>query len=172
MTVDLKKMTEERVEDATEAAVMGADLVSGAVATGVDAMAHPVETARTLERRGSRVNREVVEDVEEAVAPLMPERLLLAGIHAIKGRARRRDLVGSIAYRALELLNGRFEDLGGVARRFERATEPPARNGDVHRPARTVARKTARTAKRAAGAAARSARRGTSRARRSERRSS
>lgn len=172
MAVEIKEMTQDRIEDATEAAVMGADLVSGAIATTADAVTHPVETARELERRGSRVNRALANDIEEAVEPLMPERLLLAGIHAIKGRARRRDLVGSIAYRTLEVLNGGFEGIEGVVRRFERATEPPARHGEVHRPVRKVARKTSRTAKRAASATTRSARRGAARARRTERRSS
>lgn len=164
VAVEIKDLTQEPIEGATEAAVMGADLVSGAVATTAGAVAHPVETARTLERRGAKVNRALADDIQQAVEPLMPERMLLAGIHVIKARARRRDLVGSLAYRTLELLNGRFEDLEGIARRFERATEPPARHGEVHRPVRKVVRKASRTT-------TRSARRGATRARRTERRS-
>jgi hypothetical protein len=136
MAVDIKNA----VEDAAEAGVMGADVVSGAAATVAEnvsrAVTHPVREARKLERRGARVNRrfsrdvaELIDDTEETIEAVMPEKVALLGIQVIKQRARRKDLIGVVAYRTLELLNGGLGTVVRTLNRFETATAPPARPG-------------------------------------------
>jgi hypothetical protein len=84
----------------------------------------------------------------------MPEKVALLGIHAIKQRARRKDLIGDVAYRTLELVN---RGLGTVLRtlnRFETATAPPARPGTSRsraaRPIRGTGRRRTSTSRRSA----------------------
>jgi hypothetical protein len=178
-TKDIQDVPEQLAEAAVEGAVMGADLVTGTAATLADAVSEPGKTARAMERRGARINRAMAkavgEEAEDAVEALetMPERVLMAGIKMLKAGARRRDVVGSVSFRLLEIANDRVEDLAGLFRRIERATEPPARQASIRRPARSAARGARRTTRRAArttaSAASRTARRGTARARRTER---
>ena len=180
MAVEIRETTENAVENAT----MGADLVTGAAVTVAEnvtrAVSHPVREARKIERRGAAANKQFsrdvadfVEDTSEVIDALMPEKIALLGIHAIKDRARRKDLIGDVAYRTLEIVNGGLEAVLGTLNRLERATTPPTRPGTTHsRPARPVkkaARRAKRTVGRTASAAAKSARRGTTSARRTER---
>ena len=187
MAVEIKETTESAVENV----VMGADLVTGAAVTVAEtverAISHPVREARKIERRGAAANKRFSKDVAglmdgtvEVVEAMMPEKVALFGIHAIKDRARRKDLIGDVAYRTLELVNGGLEAVVGTLTRLERATKPPTRPGTTHlRPSRPV-RKAARSAKRTVrGTATRTAasvrstaRRGTASARRTEKKRS
>jgi hypothetical protein len=192
MAVEIKETTDNAVENAVENAVMGADLVTGAAVTVAEnvtrAINHPVREARKIERRGAAANKrfskdaaDFVEDTSDAIEGMMPEKVALLGIHAIKDRARRKDLIGDVAYRALELVNGGLEAVLGTLNRLERATQPPTRPGTTHtRPARPV-KKAARSAKRTLGSAATrrtigsarsAARRGAGSARRTEKKRS
>jgi hypothetical protein len=187
MAVEIKETSESAVENATENALMGADLVTGAAVTVAEnvtrAINHPVREARKIERRGAAANKKLskdvadfVEETTEAIDGLLPEKVALLGIYAIKERARRKDLVGDVAFRTLALVNGGLEAVLGTLNRLERATTPPTRSGTTHtRPARPL-KKAARKANRAVGrtttAAARSARRGATRARRTEKKRS
>ena len=183
MAVEIKETTESAVENAVENVTMGADLVTGAAVTVAEnvtrAVSHPVREARKIERRGAAANtrfgRDVadfVEDTTEGIDAIMPEKVALLGIHAIKDRARRKDLMGDIAYRTLELVNGGLEAVLGTLNRLERATTPPTRPGTTHtrpaRPAKRAGRTLKRTADSATTVAAKSARRGTTSARRTE----
>ncbi|MDQ6918326.1 MAG: hypothetical protein M3Z98_03090 [Candidatus Dormibacteraeota bacterium] len=186
MAVEIRETTENSAEKAVENAVMGADLVTGAAVTVAEnvtrAVSHPVREARKIERRGAAANKQLGKDVAgfmddtvEVIDAIMPEKVALLGIHAIKDRARRKDLIGDVAYRTLELVNGGLEAVLGTLNRLERATTPPARPGTINtRRARPV-RKVARTAKRSVRSTAKSARstarRGTAAARRTERKS-
>ncbi len=167
-------------EKTTESGVLGADLVTGA-ATQVgetaqdvgDTFIHPVRTARKLERKGAPINKEIgrettdlLEDSVEFAAGLMPERLLLAGLHAMKARARRKDALGTLSYRTLAVVNGGVSLLGGVLKRIERASEPPQTPRRTSAPARQLKR----TARRATSTARRTLSRGARRARKGERR--
>ncbi|HEY8762155.1 MAG TPA: hypothetical protein VIP52_14740 [Candidatus Dormibacteraeota bacterium] len=187
MAVEIKETAENGVENAIENAVMGADLVTGAAVTVAEnvskAINHPVREARKIERRGAAVNRRFskdvagyMEDTVEVIDAMMPEKVALLGIHAIKDRARRKDLIGDVAYRTLELVNGGLEAVLGTLNRLERATEPPTRPGTTHtRPARPV-KKAVRSARRTIGSRATTAaksvrstaRRGKASARRTE----
>jgi hypothetical protein len=187
MAVEIRETTDSAVESAVENAVMGADLVTGAAVTVAEnvtrAASHPVREAHKIERRGAAANKRLskdvadfVEDTTEVIEAIMPEKVALLGIHAIKDRARRKDLIGDVAYRTLELVNGGLEAVLGTLNRLERATEPPTRPGTRHtRPARRV-KKAARSAKRTvrgtATRAANSTRRGTASARRTEKKRS
>jgi hypothetical protein len=137
-------------------------------------VSHPVREARKIERRGAAANKRfgkdvagLVEDTVEVIDAMMPEKVALRGIHVIKDRARRKDLIGDVAYRTLELVNGGLEAVLGTLNRLERATEPPTRPGTTHtRPARPV-RKAVRSASRTVrGGASRTIKSGRSTARR------
>jgi hypothetical protein len=187
MAVEIKETTEKTVDNIVENAVMGADLVTGAAVTVAEnvtrTVSHPVREARKIERRGAAANKRFGKDVAglmvdtvEVIDAMMPEKVALRGIHVIKDRARRKDLIGDVAYRTLELVNGGLEAVLGTLNRLERATEPPTRPGTTHtRPARPV-RKAARSAKRTVRATASSTRstvrRGTTSARRTEKKRS
>ncbi len=187
MAIEIKETSESVVENA----VMGADLVTGAAVSVAEnvtrAINHPVREARKFERRGAAANKQLgkdvagfMEDTVEVIDAIMPEKVALYGIHAIKDRARRKDLLGDFAYRTLELVNGGLEAVLGTLNRLERATEPPTRPGTTHiRPARPVrkavrsARRTVRSAATKTAKSARStARRGSVGARRTEKKSS
>ena len=191
MAVEIKETTEKTVDNIVENAVMGADLVTGAAVTVAEnvtrTVSHPVHEARKIERRGAAANKRfgkdvagLMEDTVEVIDAMMPEKVALRGIHVIKDRARRKDLIGDVAYRTLELVNGGLEAVLGTLNRLERATEPPTRPGTTHtRPARPV-RKAVRSATRTVrGGATRTiksgrstARRATAGARRTEKKSS
>jgi len=187
MAVEIKETNNSAVESAVEGAVTGADLVSGAAVTVAEnvtrAISHPVREARKIERRGAAANKRLgkdvagfVDDTAEAIDAIMPEKVALLGIHAIKDRARRKDLIGDVAYRTLELVNGGLEAVLGTLNRLEKATTPPTRPGTAHtrpsRPLKQTAGRVKRTAGRTATAAARNARRGATSARRTERKRS
>ena len=187
MAVEIKQSARGAAEDTVETTVMGADLVTGAAVTVAEnvsrAVSHPVREAHKIERRGAAANRQirrrvsgVVDDAVETLDAVMPEKVALLGIRAVKERARRKDLVGDVAYRTLEFVNGGLEMVLGTLNRLERATEPPTRPGTTHlRPTRPV-RKATRSVKRSvtrasrstAGAARSTVRRGSQRARRTE----
>ena len=170
MAVEIKHAVEDAAETTVETGVMGADLVSGAAVTVAEnvtrAVSHPVREAQKLERRGAQANKrlshdvtELMEDTEEAIEAVMPEKVALLGIHALKQRARRKDLIGDVAYRTLELVNGGLGTMLRTLNRFETATAPPARPGTSRsrtaRPARRTARRRTSTSRR--GAARKSA---------------
>lgn len=182
MAVEIKETTEKAVENV----VMGADLVTGAAVTVAEnvsrAISHPVREARKIERRGAAANKQfgrdvadLVEETGEAIEAIMPEKVALFGIHAIKDRARRKDLIGDVAYRTLELVNGGLEAVVVTLNRLERATKPPTRTGSGRsrlQPVRKTARTAKRTVSRGVAGARSSARRGTASARRTEKKRS
>jgi hypothetical protein len=187
MAVEIKDTTEKTVDNIVENAVMGADLVTGAAVTVAENVTrtinHPVREARKIERRGAAANKRFSKDVAafmddtvEVIDAIMPEKVALFGIHAIKDRARRKDLIGDVAYRTLELVNGGLEAVLGTLTRLERATEPPTRPGTTHtrraRPVRKAARSAKRTVRATAGSARSTVRRGTASARRIEKKRS
>jgi hypothetical protein len=196
MAADIKNTTKETADEVVENAVKGADLVTGAAVTVADNLArvvnHPAREAHRIERLGAATNKKLSRDVthlvkqtnkklgrdvshlvnetNERVEAFMPERVALAGIHAIKARARRKDMMGAFAYRTLQIANRGLEAVLSTVIRLERATQPPARTPSSH--ARPVAR-AAQSARRSVTSTARSTRsrvrRSTARARRSER---
>ena len=53
----------------------------------------------------------------------LPEKVVIKGFELVKLQARRRDLVGGVAKRALRVFNGSFKTIAKTASRLERATE-------------------------------------------------
>ena len=139
MEFQVEEITETAAEDMNRVA----DVAVGAAAEVADAARHPIETitkqARRLEKRGAPITRAAERDFEKAAAETtqtgygivsgaLAERVALAGIRVIKDQARRQDLLGDFAYRALKLMNGGFEIAVRTLNRFENASEPPARS--------------------------------------------
>lgn len=184
MELEVKELTDTAQETQTTLA----DAATGVVIGLATAAGHPVRTVRNnvrkLERKGAPVNRkldrnvkraaaEAVDFTEDVVDGTLPERIALQGIHILKDRARRRDTVGDLLFRGLELVNGNLDRYLRTVQRFDRATEPPVRNGagaarrstatrtpaGARSEARTSARKTARRAKSTARSARTTARR-------------
>src|SRR5919201_2760986 len=138
MEFEVKEITETVNEDANRVA----DVAAGAVVEAADAAVHPIATlkkqARRLEKKGQPITRAAERDVEKAteqalemtydvVSGALPERVALAGIRVLKGQARRNDMVGNVAYRTLKLMNMGLERALRTLKKFEDASEPPAR---------------------------------------------
>jgi hypothetical protein len=81
----------------------------------------------------------------------LPEKVVIKGLELVKVQARRRDVVGDVAKRALRVFNGSFKTIAKTATRLEHATE--TRPAPVAKKA--VATKTATRARRARRTAAR-----------------
>jgi hypothetical protein len=74
----------------------------------------------------------------------LPEKVMIMGLELVKVQARRRDVVGDVAKRALRVANGSFKTIAKAASRLEYATETR------HAPAKkTVATKAATRTRRA-----------------------
>lgn len=86
---------------------------------------------RTARRRGGRINSKVAANVERTVEDTvaLPERVLLSGLRAIRGRAGRSDVSGTAARNLLLLVNGPAGSAARLLARIERETRPPARRG-------------------------------------------
>src|SRR3984893_10026361 len=108
MAVEIKETTEKSVDNIVENAVMGADLVTGAAVTVAENVTrtinHPVREARKIERRGAAANKRFrkyrgpcLDTPGEGTDAISPERAAPLGTHAIKARARRKDLIGDVA---------------------------------------------------------------------------
>jgi hypothetical protein len=161
MSIDVKEVRDGVVD--TEKAF--ANVATGAILSAVDAASNPIatarKTARRLEKRGEPVNRRLerraertgeraVEATVDVVSGNLAERLTLAGIRLAKARARRRDPIGDVVFRAMELVHRGLKNYVDEVQKFQTATEPPTRNGE-HRasPARrSSARRTTRAAAR------------------------
>jgi hypothetical protein len=57
------------------------------------------------------------------------ERLARQGLHAVKRRARRRDLLGEATYRTLSAVHDGLGTAADGLERLAKASEPPARAG-------------------------------------------
>lgn len=155
MAVEMKQQIGSGIEVIAEQGVIGADLLAGATAAAVETVTHPVRTIRKLERKGAPINRGIrtsavrqAEETGEALQAYLPEQVLLGGLRLVKERARRRDLIGEIAFRALEIINDGLGAATAVVRRMERASTPPSR-GNVKAPLRTTVGKTRASARKA-----------------------
>jgi len=179
MAVEIKKQFSGGIETVGEQGVMGADLLAGATAAAVETVTHPVRAIRKLERKGAPINHELrtstvrqVGAAAETLQGYLPERVLLTGLRFVKERARRKDLIGQVAFRTLEILNDGFGAVTTVVKRMERASEPPRRGaaksplGTTARQARTATRK---TVAKVVGTGRGTARRATTAARNTER---
>ncbi len=164
MSTDIKDIT-----DTVEEVAFGAAETAAAVAS------NPIGSVRrqvkSLERKGTpaarKVNRRVSAGIDAATEPardafkvisktaakvadqLVPEKVVLRGLHQIKSQAKRPDAIGKAAKRTLRLFNRSFKTVARVATRFESASEiapaskPAARPATTRRPARRSRRRAA-----------------------------
>jgi hypothetical protein len=58
----------------------------------------------------------------------LPEKVAIKGLHLVKLQARREDVVGDVAKRALRVFNGSFKTIAKTATRLEHATELTAKS--------------------------------------------
>ena len=179
MAVQIKQHIGNGVEAVEEQGVMGADLLAGGTAAAVETLTHPMRTIRKLERKGAPINRKIrtsavrrAEDTGEAIQAHLPEQILLGGLRLVKERARRKDLIGEIAFRTLEVINDGLGVATTVVQRMERASTPPSR-GIARAPVKTTLRQTrtavGKTVAKAATKSRSTARRATSAAGRGKR---
>jgi hypothetical protein len=82
----------------------------------------------------------------------LPEKVAIKGLQLVKVQARRPDMVGDVAKRALRVFNGSFKTIAKAATRLEHATEltpkspaatKAARSTATRRPRRATARRRA-----------------------------
>jgi hypothetical protein len=142
------------------------EVAFGAARTAAEVASDPIGSARRqvkgLERKGTptarKVNRQLSQQFNAATAPaidavkgiaqtassvageMLPERVVLRGLHLVKVQAKRKDPVGDVAKRALKMFNGSFKTIARVATRFERASELPIRHATAPKKARTTRR--------------------------------
>ena len=81
------------------------------------------EAAKRAEKlaNGLMPERVVVWGVE--VNGKLPQKVAIKGLHLVKVQARRPDMVGDVAKRALRIFNGSFKTIAKAATRLEHATE-------------------------------------------------
>jgi hypothetical protein len=110
--------------------------------------------ARKLNRRfNARLNAILPEKVTLwgiEVNDKLPEKVAIKGLHLVKVQARRRDVVGDVAKRALRVFNGSFKTIAKTATRLEVATQLTPNSPAASKPATRTTRKTGRARRTAA----------------------
>jgi hypothetical protein len=113
--------------------------------------------AKTINARLSKAAKVAGEWMPERITVMgvevngkLPEKVMVMGLEMVKVQARRRDVVGDVAKRALRVANGSFKTIAKAASRLEYATE--TRHAPVKK---TVAAKTSTRVRRTKRATAR-----------------
>lgn len=145
------------VTDISDAATAVEEVAVGAAEAAAEVATHPVSSARkqvkNLERKGTpavrQINRRISALLPDRVTVLgielngrFPEKLAIKGLQAVRGQARRPDVVGDVAKQTLRIFNGSFKTIARTATRLEEASTLTS-----HRPASE--RKPARSRRRA-----------------------
>ena len=104
------------------------------------------DITEAVENSATAVSEAATKAVESITKPrggaMLPERIALRGLGLVKARARRKDVVGEIAYRGLDLFHGSLKEVASTITRLEQASQPPARTA---RPAAKRASASTRT---------------------------
>jgi hypothetical protein len=157
---------EQIADTAGETATTVAEVAFGAAKTVAEVASDPIGSARKqvkgLERKGTPAARRVNRRFNARLNALMPERfavwgvevngklpekVAIKGLHLVKVQARRQDVVGDVAKRALRMFNGSFKTIARTATRLESATALPTKAPAAGGPAiRTVTKSVSRTA--------------------------
>ena len=164
---------EQIADSAGDTATTVAEVAFGAAKTVAEVASDPIGSARKqvkgLERKGTPAARRVNRRFNARLNALMPDRLTvlglevngklpekvaIKGLHLVKVQARRQDVVGDVAKRALRIFNGSFKTIAKTATRLEQATATPvaatAKRPAASKPATRTASKTRRTRRPAA----------------------
>jgi hypothetical protein len=158
----------EQISDsAGDTATTVAEVAFGAAKTVAEVASDPIGSARKqvkgLERKGTPAARRVNRRFNARLNALMPDRITVLGVevngklpekvaikglHLVKVQARRQDVVGDVAKRALRIFNGSFKTIAKTATRLEQATATSAATSNgraASKPATRTASKTRRT---------------------------
>ena len=119
------------------------------------------DAAKTINARLSKAAKVAGEWMPERITVMgmevngkLPEKVMIMGLDMVKVQARRRDVVGDVAKRALRVANGSFKTIAKTASRLEYATE--TRHAPVKKTVATrAATKTSTKVRRTKRAAAR-----------------
>ena len=121
------------------------------------ATAPAMDVAKTINTRLNKVAKQAEKLMPERITVMgmqvngkLPERVVIKGLEVVKIRARRRDVVGDVAKRALRVFNGSFKTIARTATRLEHATEMTARKPVASKPAARTATRTRRARRTAA----------------------
>lgn len=117
----------EVLDSVTEAGERALDTVVGGTAFAVDAVRRPRKTAVRAQRRGAKLTGEAVSQATKVAdtAGNLPERVLVGYLRAVKGQARRTDVVGAAARTLLGTVNTPAGTAAEFLARIERETRLP-----------------------------------------------
>jgi hypothetical protein len=126
------------------------------------ATAPAMDVAKTINARFNKVAKQAEKLMPERITVLgmqvdgkLPEKVVIRGLELVKVQARRRDVVGDVAKRALRVFNGSFKTIARTATRLEHATETRAAAAAKKPVASKSATRTTTKARRARRTAAR-----------------
>jgi len=171
MSIDIKEMR----DDVAEARETAANAATGAAVSVIEAVTHPVTSARKEVRRlaregepvNSRLNRkfdQVTEDAVEAATDVvsgnLAERIALGYFRMLRNRSRKQDMVGNVLHTGLGIFNTVLDGTAKELGKFQAASQPPARNSRSSH-STTARRSTARRARSTTARASRTAQRTT-----------
>jgi hypothetical protein len=136
------------------------EVAVGAAESAAEVVSHPVGSARRQVRSFERKGAPAVRRINRRINALLPDRLTvfgvevndklaeklaIKGLHAVRGQARRDDLVGGVAKRTLRIFNGSFKTIARTATRLEEASQlAPHREASSKPVARRIRRRTVR----------------------------
>ena len=141
------------------------EVAAGAVEAASEVVTDPVgavrKQARNFERKGTpavrRINRQINAILPDRlmifgveVNDRLPEKLAIKGLHAVRGQARRRDVVGDVAKRTLKIFHGSFKTIARTATRLEEASTLAPKREAASKPAARPARRRSRSTRRRA----------------------
>jgi hypothetical protein len=147
--------------DIAETATTVEEFAAGAAQAAAEVVSDPVSAARkqarSFERKGTpavrKFNRRLYAMLPEKVSVFgvevnerLPEKLAIKGLHAVRGQARREDVVGDVAKRTLKIFNGSFKTIARTATRLEEASQLTPKREVAQKPARRRSRATRRRA--------------------------
>lgn len=147
--------------DIADTATAVEEFAVGAAETAAEVATHPVgsvrKQVRSFERKGQpavrRFNRRLNALIPRKVKVFglevndrFPEKLAIKSLHMVRGQAKRDDVVGTVAKRALKTFNGSFKTIARTATRLEEASELTPQREPVRKPARRRARAARRRA--------------------------
>jgi len=142
--------------DFSDTATAVEEVAVGAAQAAAEVASDPMRAARrqvrNLERKGTpavrRINRRLNALIPDRVVVFglevnerLPEKLAIKGLQLVKVQARRQDLVGGVAKRTLNAVNGSFKTIARAATRLEQASELSQPRPAVHK---TAGRRTSR----------------------------
>src|SRR5438046_8649298 len=150
-------MSSEFADTATAVEEFAVGAAQAAAEVASDPVRAARKQARSFERKGTpavrRINRRLTALIPDKVIVFgvevndrLPEKLAIKGLHMVRLQARRQDVVGDVAKRALRLFSGSFKTIARAATRLEQARDLTLRPEAPPKRARRRAREGARTA--------------------------